>query len=481
MGNVALADDQVIDATPEEVFDLFGCSREVGWLFGAICEEVRPGSAIRLLLPMGERFGGELLEGTGRIVAVERNRRIVLRQETPWPSTITCTIRPLGDRRSHVRVIAEIPEDALGWLLRRGGSDGNEPPDPHSWPVGLLVSQSGLGNVYAGATVDLARLAIDEINADGRVAGRYLCLEVGDDRTDARHGAAELQRLIERRKCRVVITNVMSSTFSAIAEIAEQAGVLLVHAPLNEGGHCGRGLFRFGERPSSQLRGSIRKLMRSTGARRWYLAGNDYCWPKATNRTARRIIERSGGSVVGTRYEALGGRKFEPLLQDIERSGADFVVSTFIGGDEAEFERQSYRYGLRGRCQTLALGLDENTRQHIGDAASAGLWSPFGYFEQLPTASNREFLERYRAHAGAWAPPVSSFSESVYEAVHLCASAARRARSWDPVALGQAMQGIEFDGPRGRVSVRDPSMVDQAMYLARAVTGAGLVVQDQLA
>jgi branched-chain amino acid transport system substrate-binding protein len=480
MGSVVLADDQVIDAPPSEVFGLFGRSRERGWLFGATCDEVRPGSVIRLLIPMGNRFGGEVLEGTGRIVAVEPNRRIVLNQETPWRGTLTCTIRPEGKAQSRVRVVAEVPEDALAWLLRRGGGDATDPGDPEAWPVGLLVSQSGPASVFAGASVELARLAIDEVNADGRVAGRYLRLEVGDDGTDPKRGAAELRRLVERCDCRVVITNVISSTFSAIARIAERAGVLLIYSPVNEGGPCGQGLFRFGERPLNQLRGSIPRLMRATGGRRWYLAGNNYCWPKTTNRSARRIIERSGGTVVGTRYEALGRRQFEPLLEDIAQSGAELIVSTFIGGDEVEFERQCYEYGLRDRCQTIALALDEATRDHVGDAAGAGLWSPFGYFEQLATSANRQFIERYRSRVGPCAPPVSSLSESVYEAVHLHALAARKAHSWEPDAVGRALEGGVFDGPRGRVAVRDPSMVDQGMFLARSVVG-GLKVHDQIA
>lgn len=480
MGNVVLSEHQVVDASPEEVFLCFGRSRQAGWLFGAECDEVQPGSVVRLALPMGRLSGEEVLEGTGRIVSVKPNRRIVLQQETPWRGTLTCTIRAEGPKRSRVRVTSEVPEDAVAWLMRRGGADPDREDDPDSWPVGLLVSSSGPASVLCGASVELAQMAIEEINADGRVAGRFLRLEVGDDGTDPRRGAAEMLRLIEHRRCQVVITNVISATFNALAPIARRAGVLLIYAPMNEGGLCQSGLFRFGERPSSQLRGSISRLMRETGGRRWYLAGNDYCWPKAANRSARRIIERAGGSVVGTRYEAIGRRRFEPLLEDIEASGAELIVSTFIGGDEAEFERQCYEYGLRSRTQTVALVLDEATRQHVGDAASEGLWSPLGYFEQLPTAANEQFVKRYRRRVGPYAPPISSLSESVYEAIHLHASAARKARSWDQSAVGRALESGVFDGPRGRVSVRDPSTVDQGIFLARS-SGGGLTVDEQIA
>jgi branched-chain amino acid transport system substrate-binding protein len=147
------------------------------------------------------------------------------------------------------------------------------------------------------------------------------------------------------------------------------------------------------------------------------------------------------------------------------------VISTFVGADEVAFERQLYAEGLRDRCEVLALALDENTRSHVGDAGATGLWTVFGYFEQLATAANHAFLDRYRRRFEGHAPPVSSITESVYEAVHLYAAAARRARSLDPLDAGRAMIGRSFDGPRGRVTVRGPGQVRQDLFLAHAVTG----------
>jgi len=117
------------------------------------------------------------------------------------------------------------------------------------------------------------------------------------------------------------------------------------------------------------------------------------------------------------------------LLTSKSGPGADLVLSTLVGADEVAFERQCLAMGLRARCRTLSLVLDESTRERIGDAAAAGLWTAFGYFQQLPTAENRAFLARYRDAFGPCAPPVSTLSESTYSAVHLYGAAARRART----------------------------------------------------
>jgi branched-chain amino acid transport system substrate-binding protein len=274
-----------------------------------------------------------------------------------------------------------------------------------------------------------------------------------------------------------VLTNVTSATFDAIEPLAKRAGILLVYTPVNEGGETSTRLFRLGERPGSQLQASVPTLMKTAGGRRWYLAGNDSVWPRATNRVAERVISRQGGRIVGERYERLGSRDFTPVLEDIAGSGAELVISTFVGADEAHFERQFFEAGLRDCTRTLALALDESTRQHIGDEAACGLWTAFGYFEQLPTRSNRAFLDRYRERYGWIAPPVSSISESVYEAVHLYAAAASERGGEDPQETGRRLCGRTFDGPRGKVKVAEPGRLDQSMYLAEAVPGGFAVRQ----
>lgn len=468
MGNLVLVEEEVIHASPEAVFGLFGRSADAGWLFGSSCDAVARGSVVRFALPVGTQDGAPL-EAAGRIVALEPPHRIQIRHEFPWRGTVTCTIR--GDEAgSTVRVVVELPQEAMGWWMRRRGKDPPVEAGAGTCPVGLLTSQSGTAGVYAGASEDLARLAVDELNADG-LRGDRLSLAVADDATYPAVGVRELRRLITSEGCRVVVTNVTSATFNAIEPVAAQAGVLLIHSPVNEGGRTSDVLFRLGERPAGVVREAVPRLMAETGHRRWFLVGDDYSWPRATNAWVSRAIERAGGVVVGDRYAPLGSRDFGPLLEAIDRSGADLIASAFVGGDEVAFERQCFEAGVRRRARTLSLCLDESTRDHIGDAAVAGLWSVWGYFQELDTRLNGPFLRRYHERAGDGAPPVSSLSQSVYETIHLVGDAMRRARSTEPVEIGRALRSASFAGPRGTVSVVGPGHHHQPLYLAEAVPG----------
>ncbi|MEA2383000.1 MAG: urea transport system substrate-binding protein [Solirubrobacteraceae bacterium] len=480
MGDLVLSNDELIHGSVEEVFERIAAADGGGWLFDAECDALEPGAVVRLRLP-ATLGSGEMLGATGRVIAVDRPRRLVIEQHAPWRGRLTCLVSRApadgGRPQSRVRLVAEVPEEAIHWLLRHRGVPLPPEATGDQQPIGLLVSQSGPANVFAGAAENLARLAVEEINADGPPLGRPLRLVVGDDGTSPTMGALAAGRLVEAEGCSVVIASVTSAVFTAASRAMADRSVLLVFSVTNEGGPTGDRLVRLGERPGAQLAVAVPRVMERSDGRRWFLAGNDYCWPQATNACARAAVARAGGTVAEERLVPLGTRDFEPVIDAVQRSGADCVLSTFVGADAAAFERAFYRAGMRARCQTLSPGLDEATREHIGAEAGAGIWSVFGYFEDLPTTENRAFVKRYRDRFGQWAPPPSSLSESAYEAMHLVADAAHRARSWHPTDVGRAMASSRFSGPRGPVALAGPGALRQELFLAESVPG-GYAVRE---
>lgn len=469
MATVALAAELTVMASPETVFGLFGAGSGAGWVFGAVCDRLEVGAVVGMRVPIGRPAGDGDVEILGRIAAMRPPRKIVVAHHLPWRGQVRCLFDadPRGGTR--VRLIAELDTEGLRWLMRRRGWTVPDELPADSHLVGLLTSKSGPGSVFAAATENLARMAVEEINADGGICGRPVRLVIGDDATDAEVGAAEAQRLA-RSGCHVIMATTTSATFARVArEIG--SSVLLVHTLMNEGGRGGELLFQLGERPYDQLRAAVGPLMRSAGARRWFLVGNDYCWPRIVHDCARREISGRSGVVAGQGLVRLGSQDFSPLIERILASRADLVLSAFVGADAVAFERQCHAMGLRDRCRTLALALDEPTRERIGDRAAAGLWAVSGYFAQITEEANARFLARYRTCFGRWAPPVSSISESAYEALHLYAAAARRAGDSDPRSVARELLGRVSRFPRGTVTLTGPETVRQHLHLAEAGVG----------
>lgn len=466
---LALSEEQQFDAAPDEVYALFGAGPASGWLFDVRTDRVALGSAVTLFAPL-DGPAADPVEIRGRIAALRPPNRIDIVHDQPLRGRLRITIQAVGAARSRVRITEEFDVASLEWLLRRWGhAVDRATTDDGVHRIGLLTSKTGPGSVFAAGTEHLAELAVEEINADGGLRGHRVELVVGDDATDPAMGLLEARRLAAAG-CRAVMATTTSATFNRAAAALTAQGVLAIQTLMNEGGPATDHCFRFGERPYDQLRAATPTLM-AEGARRWFLAGNDYVWPRMVNRMARRVAAELGAGVAGESYAPLGTTDFAPIIEQIQRSAADLVISSFVGSDLVAFERQCEAMGLRQLARSLAPALDGPTRELIGDRASAGLWGVSGYFAEIPSDDNRRFLARYRDRFGAYAPPVSSIAESLYEAVHLYASAVRGATGGEAGAVSVGLRSGRFHFPRGEIVIDGPTSFHQELYLAEAVSG----------
>jgi urea transport system substrate-binding protein len=474
MGLLSLSAVDEVDAPPSVVFSLFGAGAGAGWVFDALCDRIAVGAAVTLRAPLD---GPQVppVEIHGRICQVKSGRRIDIAHEQPWRGRVTIRFEPVG-AGTRVRLTAGLDERGLEWLMRRRGLALPSAETTHV-RLGLLTSKSGPGSLFAAATDGLALLAVDEINADGGVGGRPVELLVGDDATDPDVGVAEARRLV-RAACRTILVSTTSATFAAVSDALQGTEVLLVQALMNEGGIDGPLRVQLGERPIDQLLAGVRPVMREAGGRRWFLAGNDYRWPRGVHAVARHVLPQLGGDIVGERFAALGTRDFAPIIEAVSAAGADVILSTFVGADAAAFERQCHAMGLRNRCRTLAPGMDESTLERVGAAAGRGIYGVSGYYEDMANEGNLSLLVRYRAAFGKWAPPLSSLSESVYEAARMWWTAARRVGADEPRRIALEMRRGRFVLPRGTVSFNGGKRLTQQVYLAEAV-GSTFCVRGQ--
>lgn len=450
MGTLALHAERQVAAPPDLVFALFGEGAGRGWLFDAACDDVRVGAVVTLRVPLGGP-AVEPVDILGRIGRVRAPERIDIVHEQPWRGRLQLLFDAIATG-TRLRLIAELDDVGLEWLLRRRGYATFDPVSPHEHAIGLLTSKSGPGSVFAAAAENAATLAVEEINAEGGLRGRPVRLVVGDDATDPEVGVAEARRLVAAG-CRAIMLTTTSATFARTADTLRDTGVLLVHTLMNEGGLGGETVFQLGERPGDQLHAAVGPMMRTWGGRRWFLAGDDYNWPRLTASAARRVIAEEDGTVVGEGFAPLGTREFGPLIEAILTSGADLILSTFVGADSVAFERQCLTLGIRERCRTLAPAMDESTLERIGPEAATGITAVSGYFQHLPTDANEALLARYRRAFGPWAPPLSSLTESAYEALLLNAAAVRRALDGDARAVARELRCGRLDLPRGTVTL----------------------------
>ena len=342
--------------------------------------------------------------------------------------------------------------------------------------VALVVPLQGPAGLFGPSAELCARLAQEEINAEGGVLGRKLEFLLVDGGAAPPVVADRVSALVHSGTVHAVTGWHISAVRQCLApRIAGR--VPYVYTALYEGGERLPGVFLTGETPERQVRPALRRLASEFGVRRWTIVGDDYVWPRASADAARRFLAQQGAVLCEEIYVRLGTQDFGGPLRRIEESGCEGVLMLLVGDDAVAFNRAFGAAGLPHlRFSPL---MDENMLLATGAEGTRGLFAAAGFFETLPTADGLDFNARYHRRFGPQAPPLNSMGESCYEGVRLLGELFRRSGEADVRRMNAIAEGLGYDGPRGAVELRDRHL-RQRVFLAEA-DGLEFDVLDQLA
>lgn len=288
-----------------------------------------------------------------------------------------------------------------------------------TFDVGVLIPKSGAMGLLGPSAWACARLACDMWNEQGGFDGRAVRLTLLDSSERAASLECQLRDLLDEKRLDALVALSNTAVCRKVADLVG-ARVPLIYTPLYEGDGLPSWVHAIGETPDRQLLPAIDWMSQRHRARRWYLLGNDYSWPRRTHQLAVARVKACGGEVVRERYVPLGERDYGQVVEDIVAARADIVLISLLAGDAVQMCREFERAGLGHKVLRLSVCVEENAVLGFGEAGSDGMYIAAGYFAALDSEVNGVFKERYRAQFGDRAPMLNSASQSVYEGfVHL--------------------------------------------------------------
>ena len=303
--------------------------------------------------------------------------------------------------------------------IRRGLSRAvveREPLADDTIRVGMLIPMSGAAGLWGPSCLACATLATEEWNRAGGMRGRQVSLTVIDASDESASLEDEVLDLVEDGGVAAMVGMHTSSVRERITRVV--GGRLpLVYTPLYEGGQLPPGVMAIGETPDDQLLPALAWLSTRYRLTRWYLLGNDYCWPRRTHALASEALASAGCEVRGNRFVRLGSCDAERAVDEIRRSGAQAVLMSLVGQDAVEFNRAFGAAGLGARVLRLSCAIEENGLLAMGADCTDGLFVAAGYFANLATDRNSAFKERYWTRFGDRAPTLNALGQSTYEGV----------------------------------------------------------------
>jgi len=332
--------------------------------------------------------------------------------------------------------------------------------------VGFFIALSGPAALFGPTQRACADLAAEKINKAGGILGREVKLLFTDAGGPPAETAKSAVRLMLEDKVDLLIGSHDSATREAnIATIKGKTPY--IYSPVYEGGECSPNVYCLGETPPQQAQPAIEFFAKEKKVKSFYLIGDDYVWPRKSNEQVKKFVAQYGGKVIGEEYVPFGApNKFEEAVTRIKAAKPDAVVNTLVGADNVNFNRTFAGFGLDKSIARMALLLEENTLLGIGPENSGNLYSCMGYFANNGADAPKKFKAEYMARYGDKAPQLSTIGADCFAALNLAKALFDKAGAGATGAkLMAASEGLSFDAPSGRVTMRG-RQVDKDMYLA---------------
>jgi urea transport system substrate-binding protein len=330
--------------------------------------------------------------------------------------------------------------------------------------VGLVVPVSGVLGLLGPCAINCAMLAAAQVNAAGGVLGRQIELVLVDGGRRPSEVAREVSDLVRAGAVQAV-AGVHASDVRVAVERALAGRAPFVYAPPYEGGARNPGVYFLGEPASLQVGPGLDWLVEHRRARRWFLLGNAYVWPRLVHASARRHLRALAATVVGERLVPSGAVSMDALIEELAAVRPDAVLLNLIGSDLVAFNRAFAASGLR--CARLCGALEEHGLLAIGGDSTGELYAAMGYFGSITTDANLGLSERYTRMFGPDAPSLNGHGHGCYEAVLMLAALAGRAGTLAVPAIEAVADGTTVTTGRGRLTLAGRN-VRQRVYLGRA-------------
>gem|GEM_PF-6712 len=335
--------------------------------------------------------------------------------------------------------------------------------------VGILHSLSGTMAISETSLKDVALMTIDEINSQGGVMGRKIEPVVVDPASNWPLFAEKARQLLTNEKVAAVFGCWTSVSRKSVLPVFEELNGLLFYPVQYEGEEMSRNVFYTGAAPNQQAIPAVEYLMGSEGgnAKRFFLLGTDYVYPRTTNKILRAFLHSKGvqDKDIAEVYTPFGHGDYQTIVADIKKfsqAGKTAVISTINGDSNVPFYKELGNQGLKATdVPVVAFSVGEEELRGIDAKPLAGHLAAWNYFMSLKNPANDAFKKEWFSYVQARNLPggdkrvTNDPMEATYVGLHMWKQAVEKAGSTEVDQVRAAMIGQQFKAPCGFVLEMD--------------------------
>jgi branched-chain amino acid transport system substrate-binding protein len=339
--------------------------------------------------------------------------------------------------------------------------------------IGLVQGLTGPFEVYAKQAVTGFKLGL-EYATGGKmdVLGRKIDLLVEDDQLKPDVSKQKVTKLYADDKVDLVVGTTSSAAALAILPVAAEFKKVLVVEPAVAdsitGEHWNRYIFRTG-RSSGQDAIANALAVAKPGASIATIA-QDYAFGRDGVAAYKAAVEKFGAKVVDEEYTPRDATDFTAPIQKIiaalkDKSGPKYVAVIWAGKGGPYSQLVANRLDKAGITITSGGNVLDVLRAFKGYNLEGMVGGAYYYYE-IPKNPINDWL--VREHTKRFNEPPDFFTCGGFAAAMAVVTAIQKAGGTDTEKLIAAMEGMEFQTPKGKMMFRkEDHQALQSMYVFR--------------
>ncbi|CAN5526451.1 urea ABC transporter substrate-binding protein [soil metagenome] len=332
--------------------------------------------------------------------------------------------------------------------------------------IGVLHSLSGTMAISETSLKDVVLMASEEINAAGgvKVGGKMYKIEpkVVDPASDWPLFAEKAKELIVQDKVAVTFGCWTSVSRKSCLPVFEEYNALLFYPVQYEGEEQSLNVFYTAASPNEQLVPAADYAIKELGAKKFYLLGTDYVFPRTANKVLKAFLLSKGvpEANIMEEYTPFHHQDYQTIVGKIKAfsaGGKAVVLSTINGDSNVPFYTEFANQGLTADdCPIIAFSVAEDELRAMDTSKLAGHLACWNYFMSVDTPANKKFIADFKKYCadnklpGGMDRVTDDPIEAAYYGVYVWKMAAEKADSFDVDKVRAAVYGMEFDAPGGK-------------------------------
>jgi ABC-type branched-subunit amino acid transport system substrate-binding protein len=322
------------------------------------------------------------------------------------------------------------------------------------------IIQSGPFKVTDGQYLAGIQYAVSQINAAGGVAGHPIKLDVIDTELNAAATKRKVTDEVLNNNAKIIFGASGSDVLKALVAVGQKYQVPVIafagEADDMTGAKFEPALFRVAANTSMHAASVVYAMKQDyPNVKKVFLLDQDYAFGHESEIGFKNALQRldPGVEIVGDVFHPRGAADFSPYLQQIQASGAEFVLTADWGADLVKLLNQANSFGLKPRIGGTFLG-DPEILKSVGNGTIGDIGAEV-YQPTIETPASQAFAAGFHAaNAGTDTPWATASVGKAYIATELAAYAINKTGSTDFNKIEGALEGLHYASIAGPLVIR---------------------------